>query len=1156
MEAGEAQPGPIESEDPALVELREVWSRGDLVIFAGAGISTAAGLPSWSRLAAMLADHPRMHLEKGRREELRAFLERRRLVDALTVAEQVLGRSEFSLLVERMLNDQDLPVPGVAQALATLAPRLKAVLTTSIDHLIERAFLRQWPPLWKAPIDIVQRRSFILKLHGTLLDRSSWVFTREDYDHATWGHGSIRETLARFFHAFPLLFVGYELEDEDFESVLAQVRALAGDHPPRHFALVPTGSIQGVRRQSLERAGIRLIEYANPDGQHAEVERLLRSLAGSSPEEEARHPAGAPVTTAGGAGAGLPQASVLPERSPFPGLEYFDEDRADLFFGRETEVGEALQLLGETPRGHMRWLQVEGASGTGKSSFARAGLVPKVRLGWVGGAPAKWCTAVLRPGRQPLLSLAQAVLTALRPEAASLEGLIQQLRSSPTALASFLRQHTPPGYGFLLLVDQFEEVFTLAEEDSRRAFEQGLASALEDTSGPLYLVTTLRGDFLGHFDALPGLKKLLSQLTSHYPLRAMSPLGLQAAIKKPAECVGLSWQPGLPERLLEDVSDLEAGLPLLAHALRELWVARSGQTLTHDAYNAFGGTLGALTRSADQLLASLGPEGGERARQLLLALVTLQGGKASRRFLTRAEALRAAGGGSEAEQVLVRLSGGRSPTQPETAAPPVRLVVATQSEGQDRIDLVHEALLTRWSTLSKWLEMERKVLARRDDLEAAARSWMSAGAPRSDLPSGAQLAYLQTASPSTDLARQFLIEATALERRRKHRLLTAIALLVVGLVSVSALSVYAWRQRELAQQRLVDALAVADRVAFEIADKLQPLSGAAEIRRGLLESTAKLLDKLLEGAQGNSGLLRSRMATHNQRGDLALTHDDLMLAYQQYAAGRDIAQKLATLYPDSSIARYDLAVSVTKLGDVARAQGRFTEARDFFQQGLELTQALAQADPSNATLQSGVVANFSRLGEVAAHQGRLTDARDFFQQGLELTQTLIRADPSNAVLQANLSTNFTRLGDVARDQGRFTEARDFYHQGLELMQALANAAPFNASFQRDLSASFTRLGALATHQGRLTEARGFFQQGLGLREALAKADPSNAELKLDCAASESLLADLARRSNSSEELHIHRSNAERILDELRKHKEIARNSRYQELHTFLGTLPR
>ncbi|HYH97204.1 tetratricopeptide repeat protein [Hyalangium sp.] len=1185
---------PGAGEEQALNELREAYSQRSLVVFAGAALSTAARLPSWAKIVSALADLPGMNQAPAHREEMLAWLQSGKLVDALSVAARILGRLKCMNLIEEMLDDQSLPVPPLAQAIAALSPRLKAVLTTNLDHTLEHAFGGYWPCLWTVPDGLYQQRRFILKLHGTLLDRSSWVFTRDDYDQATWGHRGSQKTLERFFSSFPVLFVGHDLESEDLSAVLSQVRALAGDHPPRNFALVPSGTVQGQRRLNLERAGIHLIEYANPDGQHTQARQFLAAIAGT-PEAEVS-------AVASGAPSPVPAPTVsLSEESPFPGLESFDEHKAHLFFGRDTEISAALQKLGNTPEGHERWLQVEGASGAGKSSFARAGLLHKVRLGgWVGGASERWSVAELRPGRQPLLSLAQAVFKALRPEGASLDEFFQQLSSSETALTNFVRQHAPAGSGFLLLVDQFEELCTLAEKKSVEGFARCLAAALKDTGVPFYLVTAIRSDFSEHLGSMEQLAPLLQTRASRYTLPPMSPVGFRAAITKPAELGGGRWQAGLPERLLEDVSSIESGLPLLAHALLVLWEGRSGHLLTHKTYDDQGGILGSLTGSADQLLGSLGAEGKDHARRLLLALVTSQGGKVSRRSLTRAEALEAAGGDNTA-WVLTRLSGGRSPAESDTAPAPVRLIVATQAEGQDRVDLVHEALLMRWATFRRWIEEARPALELRGTLESAARLWESTGSLSDNLPSGGRLAYLREASPITYLARQFLRGAEKRERRRRQTLAAIGAFILIGLVFVSGLAFYALRQRALAQQRLAEALAVADQVVFAIDRKLAPLSGTAQVRKELLESSSKLLEALRAGAQDNAVLLRIQLAAHQERGDLESSHNNLEQARQEFDAGLEIARQLEAQAPNSFLAKYDLSVILQRLGKVAREQGRLDEARSLFQQALGLwshsplteappdfvqrdlwviphglgdvalqqgrldearfffeeslglIQVIVKAAPYDDTLEHDLSLTLYKLGNVALHQGRLDEARSFSQQSLSLIQLLAKAEPSKASLQYDLSVILHQLGSVAERQGRLDEARSFLQQAFDLTQSLAKTEPSKASLQYNLSGMLHELGNVAERQGHLDEAHSFLQQALDLTQSLANAAPLDTQSKMAVIATEFRLAMLAISTKDPHALRIHRANAERLLDELRH---LEGRSDYQTLRDILSVLPR
>ena len=268
--------------DPLLADLREAYLEEDLLLFAGAGVSTAAGLPSRKRLVELLADRA-----TGRgvaAQTLHAITDLvagEQLLDALAAVKAALGPDDFGAAVEALLDDKGHDASAVAQAIASLAPRLRGVLTTNLDHLLEKAFKGAWPALAKVTGDVVRRRHYILKLHGTLLDRATWVFTRDECDRAMYADPKLQTAFYALFHSCPILFVGYGLADDDFDQVLSRVRVFAGEQPPRHFALVAEETITPHRRSRLEESGVQLIPYANPDGKHSEVVRILDWLAGS-----------------------------------------------------------------------------------------------------------------------------------------------------------------------------------------------------------------------------------------------------------------------------------------------------------------------------------------------------------------------------------------------------------------------------------------------------------------------------------------------------------------------------------------------------------------------------------------------------------------------------------------------------------------------------------------------------------------------------------------------------------------------------------------------------------------------------------------------------------------------------------------------------------
>jgi SIR2-like protein len=268
--------------NPLLADLREAYLDEDLILFAGAGLSAAAGLPSWRRLVELLVERatargvaaPLLH-------EIADLLARERLIDALSAVKAALGPNDFGAAVEKLLDDKALEAPAVAASIASLAPRLRGVLTTNLDHLLEKAFKGAWPALAKVTGDVVRRRHYILKLHGTLIDRETWVFTRDEYDRAMYADPKLQTAFTALFHSCPILFVGYGLSDDDFDQVLSRVRVFAGAQPPRHFALMAEETMTPHRKAQIEAGGVQIIPYANPDGRHGEVVRILDWLAGS-----------------------------------------------------------------------------------------------------------------------------------------------------------------------------------------------------------------------------------------------------------------------------------------------------------------------------------------------------------------------------------------------------------------------------------------------------------------------------------------------------------------------------------------------------------------------------------------------------------------------------------------------------------------------------------------------------------------------------------------------------------------------------------------------------------------------------------------------------------------------------------------------------------
>ena len=310
-------------------------------------------------------------------------------------------------------------------------------------------------------------------------------------------------------------------------------------------------------------------------------------------------------------------------QNPYKGLRPFQEVDADDFFGRESLVEQLLMRMGERDIAG-RFLAVVGPSGSGKSSVVKAGLIPALRKDALPGS-GNWLVSAMTPGKHPLEELETALLkVAINPPSS----LLEQLKNDTRGLVRAVKRSLPTEGGeddqveMILVVDQFEEVFTLTEDEAERVhFIDLLCSAVADPGSRLRVVITLRADFYDRPLLYPEFGRLL-----HTHMETVMPLSdeeLSQAIIGPAERVDLSIEPGLVAAIQSDISDQPGFLPLLQYALTESFENREDNELTLAAYQKSGGVTGALARRAETLYEGLDKEEQEITRQVFLRLVTL-----------------------------------------------------------------------------------------------------------------------------------------------------------------------------------------------------------------------------------------------------------------------------------------------------------------------------------------------------------------------------------------------------------------------------------------------------------------------------------------------------------------------------------------------------
>ena len=623
--------------------------------------------------------------------------------------------------------------------------------------------------------------------------------------------------------------------------------ALGGAPEEGYRALMRAYAATGDRSRMLAayQRCVRALERELDTSPSEQTQELLRELSADARQVDARIPPRVPT--------------ISPMTPPFKGLRHFEDADAGIFCGREPIVARLAERLRKTT-----FLALIGASGTGKSSILRAGLLPLLRR----GAP-DLALFLVTPGERPLASLARGL--ARRLGEVSADTLVAALSADAHGLARHLLSLRSKS---VLVVDQFEEIFTVCRDPfEREAFIDNLIAAAE--SGSTSCVVALRADFYGHCADYPSLRDAVSRAQEY--LGPMSRADLRRAIEVPAAVGGCTLEPGLTDVLLHDVGDEPGALPLLSHALLETWERRDRTVLTLEGYSRSGGVRGAIARTAESVFERFASDEQTVAKDIFLRLVELGDGTQDTRRRTSLHELTAA--------------------QPALASRVLRTLTEARlvTVGEDTVDVAHEALIREWPRLREWLAEDRDALTTHREITRAALEWVRLGRDPGALYRGVRLGRaleLTAERPTTlnagertflDASRQ-LSDREARERDdtvrrlRRRAMYLAIALLfLVG--SVTAAAFFAERARASSDL----AVAEQQRAMIEMARNAGATVGGRLDRIRSSLASQQLLATLSEEA----ALARADPS----RGDVGL-----LLTTLQRAAGPDAGVLIMTEY--------------------------------------------------------------------------------------------------------------------------------------------------------------------------------------------------------------------------------------------------------------------
>ncbi|MBD2605643.1 caspase family protein [Scytonema hofmannii FACHB-248] len=539
---------------------------------------------------------------------------------------------------------------------------------------------------------------------------------------------------------------------------------------------------------------------------------------------------------------------------PYRGLRAFTPEDAQYFYGREALTQQLLHHLASKS-----FLAVVGASGSGKSSVVQAGLIAQLQRGKQLPGSEEWWIKSFRPGANPLLALSRRLVDSgtEKEKAYQQIQLEKMLYQGGQGFAHWISNRPEPV--MVLFIDQFEELFTLAQAVDRQNFLEVILGALELLPNKLKIVITLRADFIAASLEIPKLAQLLQQSSILVP-PCLSEEEYRHVIINPAEQVGLTVEPVLVEVLLRELHRSPGDLPLLEFVLEQLWEHRVGGKLTLQAYQQhLGGIKGALESKAQAVYDSLDAEAQECARWIFLSLTQLgEGTEDTRRRVYKSELIvkkypaplveKTLAALTAAKLVVVNLEeGGRGrqgegetrrggdkergrqgegekfffvPLVPLSPCPPISPSPhpPLPPSSSVTIEVAHEVLIRYWSTLRWWLEENRGRLRSQRQIEQAAQLWKHGGEQSDFLLQGVRLAEAEdiyinyTEELSFDVQR--FIAACLEERQRqqlqeKRRLKQAQkAVAVMSILGVTAFSFagLAYQQSQKAQLREIQAL--------------------------------------------------------------------------------------------------------------------------------------------------------------------------------------------------------------------------------------------------------------------------------------------------------------------------------------------------------------
>lgn len=770
--------------------------------------------------------------------------------------------------------------------------------------------------------------------------------------------------------------------------------------------------------------------------------------------------------------------------NPFPGLRPFDPEEDHLFFGREKEIDALLRRLRST-----RFLSVIGTSGSGKSSLVRSGLIASLYSGFMVQAGSSWRVAISRPSDDPIGNLAASLnagdVLGTEGELASTNRILLEatLRRGTLGLVEAVRQaRIPKDQNVLVVVDQFEDLFRFGRsrhiensKDEATAFVKLLLQATQQDEIPIYVVLTMRSDFIGDCMEFNGLPEAVN--AGQYLIPRMTRAELRLAITGPVAVGGGEIAPRLILRLLNDLGDDQDQLPVLQHALMRTWDyweqhRAPGEPIEIADYEAVGTLRQALSLHAEEAYQETGPAAARHiAERMFKALTDTFSDPRGVRRPTSVQQIAAICEVPESEVIEV-IEIFRRPGR-SFLTPPASVALHSASA----IDLSHESLMRCWSRLSDWAA-EESLSARIYHRLSQNATWFDEGTaglwrdPELELGLQWKQRNRPTAAWADEYDSDFVRAMEFLEESERER----------NRVSSER---ERERKRKLAQYQWAAALLATLLVIVGW------LAYVARTENTRAERNLQLAGNAVDEMLSSAGRQQARVA------------EDVPQMEEFRKELLDKARNFYTIFttqkPDSEQLRHEMARAHFRLGDIYRLLQRPGEAVKEYKEAATQFDGLAKDYPSNAAYRGALAGAYNWLGETLRTLPETrADADTAYANALRLQQQIAREYPGNAEYPRELARTHYNRGILRYSTGSFDESEADFRAAIHLLKPLAEKEADSAASQ-ELARAFNNLGNLLRRQDRMPEAKELYENALAYHERLAQKEPGNREYKQELA---------------------------------------------------------